>query len=169
MEFFDVVRTRRSVRAFTDQPVDRADLEAIVQAGLDAPTGVNAQLKQYIVIDDPAVMDTLRPISRALATAPAAIVQLIDPQPTKFGEYWRQDASASMENMLLAAVALGYASVWVEGAVRRAEREIAEALGVPEPLQVSALMPVGRPDETPERPPKPTLDEVIHYNSFGGE
>lgn len=169
MEFFDVVNTRRSVRKFKPDPVGRDVLDRIVQAGLDAPTGVNAQLKQYIVVDDPAVMDRLRPISRAMETAPAAIVQLIDPQPTKFGEYWLQDAAASMENMLLAAVALGYASVWVEGAVRRSAEEIARLLEVPEPLVVSALMPVGRAAEDPARPPKPTLDEVIHYNQFGGQ
>ena len=164
--FFDVVKARRSVRSFTDAPVPREVLEKIVSAGIEAPTGCNAQLKQYIIVDDPAVLDAIRFASPALKTARATIVLVMDPQPTKYGTFWMQDASAAMENMLLAAVALGYAACWVEGAIRRAEEELREILGVPERLRVWSLLPVGKPAEKPGRPPKPEPDEVIHVNRF---
>ncbi len=167
MDFFEVVNARRSVRAYRDDPVERAVLERIVAAGVEAPTGANAQLKQYVIVDDPGVMAELRPASKALTGAPAAIVLLMKPEATPFGEFWIQDASAAMENMLLAAVALGYAACWVEGAIRRCEDRLREVLGVPEPLRVWSLMPVGRPAETPQRPPKPDLSEVVHYNRCG--
>jgi len=154
------------VRQFTDERVPREVLERIVSAGVEAPSGANAQLRQYVIVDDPDVMDRIRPASPALKTAPAAIVIVMDPQPTKYGEFWVQDASAAMENMLLAATALGWAACWVEGAVRRSEKDVKEALGVPERLRVWSLLPVGKAAETPARPPKPSPGDVTHYNRF---
>jgi nitroreductase len=124
-------------------------------------------LRQYVIVDDPAVMGKLRAFSHALETAPAAIVLVIDPKPTQFGEFWVQDASAAMQNMLLAAEALGYGACWVEGAIRRHEKEIAELLGVPEPLRVWSIMVVGRAAEKPQRPEKSDPQEVTHVNVFG--
>ncbi len=164
---FWAINTRRSVRKFAPEPVPRDVLERIVAAGVEAPSGCNMQLRQYIIIDDPAVMDKIRPASSVLATAPAAIVILMEPKGTKYGEFWMQDASAAMENMLLAAVALGYAACWVEGAVRPNEDLLREALGVPEHLRVWSLLPVGKAAEDPQRPPKPDPPEITHYNAFG--
>lgn len=166
MEFFNVVHSRRSVRQFLPTPVARADLNQIVQAGIEAPSGCNEQLRQYVVVDDPAVLDRFRPLSKALANAPAAIVLLIDPKPTQYGEFWIQDASAAMENMLLAAVALGYAGCWVEGPMRRKEGELREILGVPESLRVWSILSVGKAAVMPERPLKPSLQEATHYNRY---
>ena len=163
---FDVINARRSVRRFTDEPVPRGVLERIVAAGAEAPTGCNAHFKQYIIVDTPAVMDAIRSASPALRTAQAAIVMVMDPKPTKYGEFWVQDASAAMQNMLLATVALGYAACWVEGAIRRCEDELKKALDVPENLRVWSLLPVGRAAETPERPAKPAPEDVTHDNRF---
>ena len=163
---FSVINARRSVRKFTDEPVPREVLEKIVAAGAEAPTGCNMHFKQYVIIDDPAVMDKVRSFGGALATAPAAIVIVMEPKGTAYGEFWVQDASAAMENMLLAAVALGYAACWVEGAIRRCEDELRSILSVPHNLRVWSLMPVGKPGEVPPRPPKPQPSEVTHYNYF---
>jgi nitroreductase len=166
MDFFDVVAARRSVRSYLPDPVPREVLERIVAAGVEAPTGCNLQLKQYVIVDDPDVMARLRPLSRAMAGAPAAIVLLIEPAGTKFGEFWVQDASAAMENMLLAAVALGYGGCWVEGAMRRVEHEVRDLLAVPEPLRVWSMTPIGKPAEKAPRPPKPDPAGVTHVNRF---
>ena len=164
---FSVINARRSVRKFTPEPVPREVLERIVAAGVEAPSGCNMQFRHYIIVDDPAVMDRIRPASKVLATAPAAIVILMEPKGTKYGEFWMQDASAAMENMLLAAVALGYAACWVEGAIRRSEDLLRKALGVPKRLRVWSLLPVGKAAEDPKRPPKPAPAEITHYNAFG--
>ncbi len=171
MEFFKAVESRRSVRQFLPAAVPRAALERIVMddvaAGIEAPSGCNLQLRQYVIVDDPAVMAELRPASRALATAPAAIAILLEPQGTRFGEFWIQDASAAMQNMLLAAVALGYGACWIEGAVRPHEDELRRVLGVPEGLRVWSILSVGKPAEAPERPAKSPFAEVVHHNRFG--
>jgi len=168
MEFFDVVRMRRSVRQFTPEPVGRDVLERIVAAGVEAPSGCNLQLRQYVIVDDPAVLAELRAVSKALSSAPAAIVVLIEPTASKFGEFYIQDAAAAIENMLLAAVALGYASCWVEGQVYRHADRLGKLLGVPEPFRVRAILPVGRGASRPPRPPKPSAADVTHYNRYGG-
>jgi nitroreductase len=167
MDFFDVVRMRRSVRQFRSEPVSRAALEKIVAAGIEAPSGANAQLRQYVIVDDPAVLAQLRQASKALESAPAAIVLVLALKATPYGEFWIQDASAAMQNMLLAAVALGYAGCWVEGAIRGCEEQLRQALGVPEPLRVWSVMPVGSPAVAPPRPAKSSPAEVVHYNRFG--
>ena len=167
MDFFDVIRERRSVRKYSSEPVGRDVLEKIVAAGIEAPSGCNEQLRQYVIVDDPETMETLRGVSGALAGAPAAIVLLVEPKGTPYGEFYIQDASAALENMLLAATALDHAACWVEGAVRPHEQTIRELLGVGEDLRVWSLMPVGRAAEAPARPKKSDPADVVHYNRYG--
>ena len=167
MDFFETVNARRSVREYLDEPVGRDVLDKIVAAAVEAPTGCNMQLKQYLIVDDPAVLEEVRPLSKALKGAPAIIVLLIEPTGTQYGEFWVQDASAAMENMLLAAVALGYAGCWVEGQVRPNEEKLRRILGVGDELRVWSLTPIGKPAADPARPPKPHPGEVTHYNRFG--
>jgi len=162
----DTIRARRSVRDFLAEPVPRDVLRQIAAAGQEAPSGCNMQAKQFVVIDDPAVMDRIRPFSGALSNAPAAVVLLIEPKGTAFGEFWVQDASAAMENMLLAAVALGYDACWVEGALRRCEDQLREILNVPVHLRIWSLAAVGRAAAKPPRPPKPDAADVTHYNRY---
>lgn len=167
MDIMEVIYARRSVRQFKPDPVPREVLEKIVRAGIEAPSGCNAQLRQYVIVDDPAVMEQLRLCSGALKTAPAAIVILVQPKATPYGEFWMQDASAAMENMLLATVALGYGACWIEGALRRSEDQLRKILNVPADLRVWSLLPVGKCDENPQRPAKLEFADVVFRNQYG--
>ena len=168
MDFFEVVNSRRSVRQYLPEPVPRDVLQRIVAAGVEAPSGCNLQLRQYLIVDDSQLLDRIRPVSKSLTGATAAVVLLVEPRATSFGmEFWVQDASAAMENMLLAAVVLGYAGCWVEGALRRSEDLLRKELGVPDSLRVWSLMPVGKPVAVLARPDKPKADDITHYNRYG--
>ena len=168
MDFFTAVERRRSVRKFKPDPVPRDVLERIVAAGIEAPSGCNMQLRQYVIVDEASLMDRIRPMSPAMTAAPAAIVLLIDPQGTPYGEFWVQDASAAMENMLLAIVALGYAGCWVEGQIRRGwEEKLRKLLGVPQDLRVWSVTPVGKAAVDPKRPTKSIPADVTRYNGYG--
>lgn len=165
-DFFRIINSRRSIRKFKSDPVPREVLERIVAAGVEAPSGCNGQFRHYVIVDDETVMERIRPFSPALKTASAAIVIVMEPKAAKFGEFWVQDASAAMENMLLAAVALGYGACWIEGALRRCEDELRTILDVPKDLRVWSLLPVGIPDENPDRREKPQAKDITGYNRF---
>jgi nitroreductase len=168
MEFFEVIAARRSVREFLPEQIPAATLRKIVAAGIEAPSGGNAQLRHYVVVNDPALLDRICPLNRALTGAPAVIVLVMEPKAMPYGEYWVQDASAAMQNMLLATTALGLAACWIEGGKARWQQPVAELLAVPSHLKVWAMMPVGKPALSPPRPPKPALDDVCYMNRFGG-
>ena len=168
MELFAAIMGRRSVRKFDiARPVSREMLEKIVLAGVEAPSGCNMQLRQFVIVDEPAVLAKLAPLSRALTGAPACIAILAEPKASPYGEYWRQDASASMQNMLLAATGLGLGSCWIEGGFDRNEDIIREILHVPPTLRVCSLMSVGYAAEPGKRPEKSLPRDVTHYNRFG--
>lgn len=153
MDFFEVVRARYCYRdAFTDNAVPRADLEKIVQAGLDAPSGRNAQTTRFILIDDAHLTRRIGGMHAmpAMQTARAIIACVIEAQAPAVYQghaFSIEDCAAAVENMLLAITALGYASVWIDGWLRLNNRaqDIGRLLGVPEHSIVRVLLPIGVP------------------------
>jgi len=166
MDLYQAIHTRRSVRSYAKNPVSREALTRIVQAGIEAPTGCNMQLRRFIIVDDTDVIARLAEHG-VTKGAPAVVVILMDPQGTPYGEFWVQDASATMENMLLAAVAEGLGACWVEGQVTPKEAELRKILGVPKKLRIWSVMAVGTPTKQPDRPPKPNFEDVVHFNGYG--
>lgn len=166
MELFDAIYSRRSVRQYLGDAVPREDLDRIVAAAIEAPTGCNMQLRHFLVVDDAEIIAQLRPFSRALDGAPAVIVILMEPKASPYGEFWTQDASAAMQNMLLGATAMGYGSCWIEGAIRAHEDKLRSLLGVPAELRVWSLMPVGKSAGRPQRPAKSEFKDVVRYNRW---
>lgn len=151
MDFFDTVNKRHSYRGeFEDTPIPRDDLRKIVQVGLQAPSGKNAQTTTFVIVDDPEIITaiaTIRPIP-VIATAKALIACVIDKEPKKIFHgmsFEVEDCAVATENMLLAITALGYASVWIDGALRiegRAEM-INKILEIPEDKTIRILLPIG--------------------------
>ena len=149
MDLFEAIAKRYSYRGeFTDAPVPREDLKKIVQAGIQAPSSKNEQVTSFVIVDDPERLGEIaRIVGRPVChTARAMIVCASDPRPV-FGQvsFSAEDRAAAVENMLLAVTALGYATVWLDGVLRSggiAER-IGKLLGVPEPLTVRILLPLG--------------------------
>ena len=176
MDLFEAVTRRRSYRGdYKDQPVPRADLVRIVQAGLDAPSGKNVQTTRFIIVDQP---DTVRriaelhQINKAFQQAKAYIACLIDKEPPAVYENYSfqvEDCAAAVENMLLAITALGYASVWIDGWLRLEDRQriIGRLLDVPEDKVVRILLPVGVPAEEAKSPAKMAFSERAWFNRCG--
>lgn len=169
MDVFEAIAKRHSYRGpYSDQKVPREDLRRIVQAGIQAPSGCNAQSTSFVIVDDPDVMARLREI--VPLRAPAAIVCVVDPSPVIHGmSFELQDCAAAVENMLLAITALGYASVWLEGALRGGKAEqVAKLLGVPDNKRVQVILPVGVPVEQWNQREKKPFEERAWFNRYGG-
>lgn len=169
MELFEVLHTRRSIRAFTDQPLSKADLETMLRAAMDAPSAVNAQPWHFVVITDRAILDAIpniHPYSAMCKTAQAAIVSVAELALEKSPGNWMVDCSAAVENLLLAARGLGIGSVWC-GLYPRQERmqPMAALLNVPEGFLPHALVPLGYPAQEFKRVDR-FKPERIHTNGW---
>ena len=174
MEFLEAVKNRYSYRGqYRPLPVPRGDLQKILEAGLAAPSGCNAQTAGLIGLDDPGLIRSVGGLikSSAVTAAPAAICVLTERKPA-YGEFYFnvQDYAAAIENMLLAVTALGYASCWIEGEVTgdpKIPAEIARLLGIPGAYSVVAYLPVGLPVREGKRPRYKPFEERAWFNGFG--
>jgi nitroreductase len=170
MELFDAIAQRYSYRGpFTDAPVDRKTLEKIVRAGIQAPSGKNLQTTSFVIVDDPAAIAQIAKIldnKLVYRTARAMIACVTDPRAM----FSKEDCAAAVENMLLAVTALGYAAVWVDGALRSADNalRIGKLLGVPADRTVQVLLPLGVPAEPGHPLEKLPFGRRAWFNRYGG-
>jgi nitroreductase len=161
MDALEAIRTRRSIRRYTGEKIPRADLEKIVDAAHLAPTGNNKQPWDFIVVTDQAMINRLKIASQWMDKAGAIIAVVMDPS----SRWWVEDASAAVENMLLASTALGYGACWLEGYTLPREEEFKKLLDIPASKRLITLVPVGVPAESPVVDKKP-LSEVIHWEKY---
>jgi nitroreductase len=175
MDVFQAIAQRYSYRdEFVDQPVPREHLRAIVHAGLQAPSGKNAQTTRFVIVDDPALLAAINevmPANAAVRTARAMIACVIDKRPEAVYEGYAfqvEDCAAAVENILLALTALGYASVWIDGRLRleRNAARIGELLGVPDDKVVRILLPVGVPVAPGPRREKLPFEHRAWFNRY---
>lgn len=175
MDLFEAIKKRHSYRGgYNDMVVRREDLLKIVQAGLDAPSGKNCQTTRFVIVDDPKLLEQIRamhPANKAFQQAKVMIACIIDKNPEAVYEglaFQVEDCAAAVENMLLAATALGYASVWVDGWLRREGRNeaIGKLLGVPDEKIVRILLPIGVPEKEVRGPEKMPFAERAWFNQY---
>jgi nitroreductase len=191
MEYAELVKKRRSCRFFKPDPLPAADLTAIIDAGQWAPSPLNLQPWEYIVVTDPDTKTRIREAGDEarrtvidqggpgwvkkydmsfLQDAPALIVVLYDPGRGGLGDYFGQRdgalqaAAACVQNMMLAATDLGYESLWF---TFFEPSKMQAVLNVPENLQIAAIVPVGRPAAEMKVPPR--KPPVIHHQRYGNQ
>jgi len=169
----DNILTRVSVRAYQDKPVAAETIDTLLRAGMAAPTAVNKQPWHFIVVTDKATLEqisTLTPNARMAADAPLAIVvcgDLTKALERDARDYWVQDASAAVENILLAAHAMGLGAVWT-GIYPIQDRctTISGLFKLPDTMIPLATIVIGYPAETPAIKDK-YKPENISYNTYG--
>jgi len=173
MNLFEAIEERYSHKeGFLPIPVPLTDLELIAKAGIAAPSGANRQTVRLIILPD---REALNPISNltphmGLETAPAAIAVLTDTSTTPSDSmcFEREDYSAAVENMLLAATALGYASLWLDSPYFNTEKENAakDLLGVPKTFKLWAMLPIGKPNGKGTRREKLPYESRVFYCKY---
>jgi nitroreductase len=148
MDFYDVVKTRKSVRSYKQDRVPEDVLLRILEAARLAPSWANKQCWRYVIVDEPGLISDIAPAVVKAFGAPVMIVLCADPAQSGQREgkdYYLVDAAISMEHLVLAAAAEGLGTCWVAG--RLEEASIRQALGVPDNLRVVAITPLGYPAE----------------------
>jgi nitroreductase len=145
------ILARRSIRSYTDEAVSQADIQALLEAGMAAPSASNRRPWHFVVVTDRQMLRALasaHPYGRMLADAPLAIAVCGEPA---ISSWWVQDCAATTENILLAATTLGLGAVWL-GSHGNPEREqgIRTVLGIPSQVGVLSLLSIGHPAEQKE-------------------
>lgn len=169
-EFFQTVRARHSIRAFSSRAVEQEHLQAILDAANRAPSAGNLQAYEIYVVTNRARREDLAWAAldqEFVAQAPVVLVFCAHPARSekKYGERGRwlysiQDATIACAYAQLAATALGLATVWV-GAFR--EEAVREAIGADRGLLPVAVLPVGYAGEEPEITTRRPLESLVHY------
>ena len=168
-DFFDVLRSRRSIRAYLDRRIDEPTLHQILDAMNSAPSAGNLQAYEVVLVRDGRSKTAL---ARAaldqtfISQAPVVLVFCAHPRrsSSKYGPrgrdlYCMQDATIACAYAQLAATALGLGSVWV-GAFDAAA--VGQALSIRHDWQPVAILPIGYAAESPAPTPRRSLNDVVH-------
>lgn len=161
---FKALFERRSIRKFTDEPVSREDLTAILEAGRWAPSGLNNQPWRFMVImkDDPRHEGLTECTKYAhIVRASAACIAIMLDKSAMYSEIKdHQGAGACTQNMLLAIHALGLGAVWLGEIINDQEKTLG-VLGLNETeYELQVVIALGHPDQKGSANRKP-LSELL--------
>ncbi len=173
MDFFEVIKNRRSIRSFKKQTLAPEVINQLVDAARTAPSAGNAQSWAFVIV-------TTQKAKQALAVAAlnqswledAAVVFVVCADMKRAEDnykdrgrslYCLQDTAAAVENILLTATALGLGACWM-GAFE--EEEVGKVINAPNWIRPVALIPVGVPNESPRARSRRSAGEVVHLESF---
>lgn len=170
----DLLRTRRSIRKFTEQPIEPEKLEILKEAILRAPSSKNSNACEFIFIDEAELIQKLAHCklhgATPLQTAQLAVAVLVDESKTVA---WIEDSSIAAFVTHLTAHSLGLGSCWIQVRGRDYSEEITseayvgETLRVPEGFRVLSIVAIGYPLRTHEGKPYSDLDfGKIRKNEF---
>lgn len=158
----NILKNRRSIRKFQPRQVTDQDLDAVLEAGLYAPSGMNTQNTVLVAVRDPEVRNQLsRMNAKVLGSsadpfygAPCVVVVLADPARYT----WLEDGSLVMGNLMNAAYAQGLGSCWIHRAQPMFDspegKDLLRQWGLSENLKGVGNCILGYPDETPEAKPR---------------
>lgn len=182
MEVLETIRTRRSIRKYKTTPVDDKTLEQVLEAACWAPSWANTQCWRFVVVRDDNIKAELagtltpgNPATDGIKNAPIAIVACAElkksgcyrgePRTDKGDTWYMFDVALAMQNLVLAAHALGLGTVYI-GAFDA--KKTASILQVPSGFCVVAMTPLGYPDQEGRVPSRKELSEIVFRDKYGG-
>lgn len=172
MEFFEAIKSRRSIRKYKPDRLEKGDLEKVLEAARLAPSAKNLQPYKFILVDDRTIISGLVGACRNqtfIGEAPLVIVMCVNPAEASGTLGGREnsayvDAAIAMEHLVLAATALGLGACWIGSF---SEEKVREVLDVPGDWRVVAVTPIGKPAEKPAARPKKSKSELFFLNAWG--
>ncbi len=151
MDVKEAVLRRRSIREFNDKPITDESIRELLESAMAAPSARNMQPWEFYVIKNKSLQKQLRgALPNANMNSSLIIIVAGNDQrglTHQVNDYWIQDCSAAIENMLLTATSLGIASCWC-GLFPMAERveKVKEILGTADGIIPMALIHLGYGD-----------------------
>ena len=173
MDALEAILNRRSVRVFKEEKIEKCDIETILKAGLSGPSACNRRPVELLVIEDKETISSILPgrlESKPLLSAPLLIVVAVDTSKAirRAPLYWSCDASASTENILIAATSLDLGSLWLGVWPQEDKMEsIKKALSLHSSIVPFSLIAIGKKgDEGEPMWTKNSQDEKIHWEKW---
>ncbi len=159
----EAIYSRRSVRDYTEEPVPRELVYEIIRAGTWAPSGLNNQPWRFAIVQEREKREALAQLTRygeIIRRAPVVIAVFVDREAMYHEVKDHQAMGACLQNMLLAAHALGLGAVWLGEILKNAE-EVRKTLELPENLDLMAVVALGHPKHRRQTSSRKPLEEVI--------
>ena len=168
----ETIFNRTSIRSYSDQKVEKDQIMTLLKAGMSAPSAVNKQPWEFIVIDDKDLMGKIGDEFKnagMIKKASCAIIVCGDMNLTLGGdvqEFWVQDCSAATQNILLAAHSMGLGAVWC-GVYPNPERveALKNLLSLPDNIVPLNIVPIGVREKEQE-PKDKWKEDRIHWNKW---
>lgn len=172
MELFKALKTRRSVRFYSDKEIKLSELESIIEAATWAPTAGNAQPWFFILVTKQQGLEDISNFSPGIISKPkAAIVACIDITRINNEETSNEDITVSIidlamacENIIIAALNYGLGTCPIRSFNRAA---ITELLELPVNIIPQLIITIGYPKDQPKAPKKIDFRQVINYERYG--
>jgi nitroreductase len=194
MDVWQAIKSRRSVRRFSRQPISKQILLELIEAARCAPSAANRQPLEFVIVNS----DDLKvKVFAQLAWAayvqprrdppagkrPVAYIVVLVHSDKAMAKWSKADAAAAIENILLAAQGKGIGSCWL-GSIKK--DKLREILEIPDKYDIDSVIALGYPDEQPVMEnckgesieyylddndvlhvPKRPLRSITHMNKFG--
>ena len=169
MNTIEAIYTRRSIRKYTGQEIEKGKIEEILKAGMYAPSAVNKRPWHFLVITDKGVRAEIsekHSNAHMLKNAQAGILVCLETALQHDDGYGIQDCSAAVQNMLLAAHDMGLGTVWC-GVFPRMNRvaDMKEMFDLPAGIEPFGLICLGYPAEEKEQPER-FQPERVHWGRW---
>ena len=162
MDVEEAIRTRRSIRDWSDRPLERETIEQLMASVRLAPSGHNGQQWELIVVTERDRLEALVPIcnnQRHVGEAGAFIFIVTDPSAL----WIHVDPAIAMDHLTLRATEMGLGTCWI-GAFD--EGQMREFLDIPEEKIAVIGMTLGYPGDVGEARPRRDLDELVHWDTY---
>ena len=170
MDIYEAIRTRKSVRAYQDKPIEKDKLARVLEAARMAPSASNRQEWRFVVVQD---ADMRRKLSKAannqsfVAEAAAVIVCCAESSDHTMPcgiKSFSVDVAIAIDHLTLAAVHEGLGTCWI-GAFD--PEQVRDILGIPKDVVIVELLPLGYPQDASQKSKtRLSLDEIVRYESW---
>jgi nitroreductase len=159
----EIIRSRRSVRKWKDQPVEKKQIETLMEAVQRAPSAVNWQPYRFIFVDDP---EKRKQVSQAagqpkVAKAPLLLVGVANPKRSQ--RWFLVDTVIALTQALLVAYEIGLGGVWI-GAFD--DSKVKKSLSIPEDQVVAGILALGVADEKPAQKSRKSIEDLFSNNDY---
>lgn len=174
MEFYDVVKTRKSIKKFANTSIDNEKLARMINAAMMSPSWKNNTSYKFILVDEKKKLEQIsksiinkdNSAAQSILDAPMTAVIVADPDDSgEVGskEYYLVDSAIAMEHFVLSATNEGYGTCWIAA---MDEDIIKSTLSIPEKYKVVAMTPIGEIAESKEHNDKKAVSDFVFLNTW---